>query len=278
MIRILDSKDINHQRWNECVANSHKPDVYALTWFLDIVLPSWKGAVWGDYEFVMPLYTKKKWGLISVFKTPFFVKELAVYPERNAPHREFADALKAYYNSAWLKDLTVSSKLHEQLGLKGEEVKFQKAKSWKQDEVPTKELRKNLSSFALDGSEIRSISFQEHKAFVVQYSPYPVAHQAWSMLEMLSKKSEFRMVGVWYEGELIAVQMLALLHGTIFFFQNATHVHYRKSKVMPWLMHLIVATEPQAEHVHFMGSNNEAVAIFNKKFGAHSEVCFRLVP
>ncbi len=276
MIRVLQRNEVDEARWNACVAKSHKADVYALTWFLDIVLPTWQAAVYGDYEFVMPLYTKRKWGILPVFKTPYFVKEVAVYPENGAPHEAFAAVLRSHYRKSVLKDVNVSSGLYEHLGITGVSNQFQVAPSWNMQQFPSKELRKNVESFELEAEVINNVSFSEYSSFVRKHFPYPVAKDAWPKLQALADRQETKLCGVRHNGELIAVQMMVYTMDTVFFIQNATHSDFRKSRVMPWLMHRLVGNLENCKKVHFMGSNNEAVASFNKKFGATAVTCFRV--
>jgi hypothetical protein len=277
VIRILERNKLDVERWNQCVQRSAKSDVYALSWFLDIVLPSWKGAVYGDYEFVMPLYRKHKWGIVPVFKTPYFIKELAIYPEENAPVATFVTAFNSEFRKAWFRDVTVSESLYTSLATTAERAQYQVAPAWKLGEFPTKELRKNVDGFELENAELtKELSFTEYREFIERYFPYPVAKNAWPMLEALSHISETQLCGVKTNGILIAVQMTMVSHNTIYFIQNATHSDFRRTRVMPWFMYHLVAQCEGLTKVHFMGSNNETVASFNKKFGASSVPCFRI--
>lgn len=81
MIRVLSHVDIDYERWNSVVAGSGNPHIYAYTSFLDVVCPLWKGAVLGDYDAVLPLTEKKKFG-IRYLVQPRFSQQYDIFSIR----------------------------------------------------------------------------------------------------------------------------------------------------------------------------------------------------
>lgn len=78
MIRHLTHDKIDKTRWDECIKNSFNGNVYALSWYLDIVHPQWEALVENNYERVMPITGKKKMGIHYLFQ-PFFTQQLGVF-------------------------------------------------------------------------------------------------------------------------------------------------------------------------------------------------------
>ncbi len=78
MIRLLKHNEINKRRWDDCINKSFNGNVYALSWYLDIVHPNWNALIENEYERVMPLTNSKKFGLYYMFQ-PFFVQQLGVF-------------------------------------------------------------------------------------------------------------------------------------------------------------------------------------------------------
>lgn len=77
MIRHLRHNEIDRQKWDRVVAQwSGQP--YALSWWLDTVSPGWEGLVNGDYEAVMPLPLKRRFGLTYLVQ-PRFCQQLGVF-------------------------------------------------------------------------------------------------------------------------------------------------------------------------------------------------------
>ena len=81
-IKHLPHHEINLQKWDACVQNACNSLVYAESWYLDIVSPNWEALVGGDYEYVMPLPVKKKYG-ISFLVQPPLTQQLGIFSSNN---------------------------------------------------------------------------------------------------------------------------------------------------------------------------------------------------
>ena len=81
-LKILERKDINDAKWDQCISNSINCRHQALTWHLDIVSPGWKGIIYGDYEAVMPYPLMYKYG-IPVIIQPVFCQQLGIFSHGN---------------------------------------------------------------------------------------------------------------------------------------------------------------------------------------------------
>ncbi len=78
MIRYLEYKDIDKTRWDDCIKKSFNGNVYAYSWYLDIVAENWDGLIEDDYERVFPLTMGKKFGINYLYQ-PFFTQQLGVF-------------------------------------------------------------------------------------------------------------------------------------------------------------------------------------------------------
>ena len=81
MINYLTNEQIDKSRWDDCVAHAVNGNVYAFSWYLDIVHPGWEALVEmidGNYVTIMPITKKKKY-LIHYLCQPFFVQQLGVF-------------------------------------------------------------------------------------------------------------------------------------------------------------------------------------------------------
>jgi hypothetical protein len=83
-IRHLQHKDIDYARWDECITQSHNQLTYAHSWYLDIVSPNWEALVTENYEFIMPLPIKRKYG-IPYLVQPIFIQQLGVFSKHAIP-------------------------------------------------------------------------------------------------------------------------------------------------------------------------------------------------
>jgi len=74
----LTHNEINLPKWNACIQNACNSLVYAESWYLDIVSQNWEALILGDYEYVMPLPVKRKFG-ISFLLQPPLTQQLGVF-------------------------------------------------------------------------------------------------------------------------------------------------------------------------------------------------------
>ncbi|WP_196885287.1 hypothetical protein [Aureivirga sp. CE67] len=78
MIKRFNKKDLNLEKYNNCIEKAENSRLYAFSWYLDIVAENWEVLVYGDYEVVMPLPIRKKYGIKYVYH-PFWVLELGIF-------------------------------------------------------------------------------------------------------------------------------------------------------------------------------------------------------
>jgi len=81
-IKHLTHTEINIQKWDACIQNACNSLVYAESWYLDIVSPSWEALILGDYEYVMPLPVKRKYG-ISFLVQPPLTQQLGIFSKNS---------------------------------------------------------------------------------------------------------------------------------------------------------------------------------------------------
>ncbi|MDR2972066.1 MAG: aminoacyltransferase [Bacteroidales bacterium] len=80
-IKHLSHNEINREKWDACIKNACNSLVYAESWYLDTVSPKWEALICGDYEYVMPLPVKKKYG-ISFLVQPPLTQQLGIFSSK----------------------------------------------------------------------------------------------------------------------------------------------------------------------------------------------------
>ncbi len=96
-LQYIKHENINSEKWDRCIENAPNYRVYAMAWYLDIVAKKWDAFIWGDYEFVMPLPIKLKFGIKYIYQ-PIYCQQLGIFP--NPPieiQKQFAHQLKKKY-------------------------------------------------------------------------------------------------------------------------------------------------------------------------------------
>jgi hypothetical protein len=71
MIRFLEREQINTDRWDRLIAGTPNGLAYALSEILDKLSPGWCALVYGDYDTVMPLTLRSKYGVRYLYQPPF---------------------------------------------------------------------------------------------------------------------------------------------------------------------------------------------------------------
>ncbi len=78
MIKYLKNTAIDREKWDECITCAPNGLIYAQSWYLDLVSPTWDALVMDDYEAVMPLCRNKKYGIQYIYP-PYFTQQLGVF-------------------------------------------------------------------------------------------------------------------------------------------------------------------------------------------------------
>lgn len=96
-IKYIRHNAIDFEKWDRCLESAPNRRVYAMSWFLGIVADDWDAIVAGDYEFVMPLPRRKKFGISYVY-TPVYCQQLGVFPvPPESVQRAMAACLKKHF-------------------------------------------------------------------------------------------------------------------------------------------------------------------------------------
>lgn len=69
-ISYIPQQHIDKARWDRCIDHAFNGLIYARSYYLDITAPGWNALVLNDYEAVMPLPTRKKFGVCYLFEPP----------------------------------------------------------------------------------------------------------------------------------------------------------------------------------------------------------------
>ncbi len=78
MIRHHEHAMIDKKKWDACIDTAHGGLVYGYSWYLDVVSPGWEALISGDYNAVMPLTARSKFGFHYLFR-PYFAQQLGVF-------------------------------------------------------------------------------------------------------------------------------------------------------------------------------------------------------
>jgi len=81
-IDILSSSEIDKGKWDWIVNNTNNGYIYAQSGFLDQLADDWSALIVGDYETILPIPFRKKWGIAYAY-TPPFTQQLGLIGSTN---------------------------------------------------------------------------------------------------------------------------------------------------------------------------------------------------
>ncbi|AQS93744.1 hypothetical protein BXQ17_06585 [Polaribacter sp. BM10] len=78
MIKLISRKNINIDKYDDCIKNSIQSRIYAFSWYLDTVSKNWSVLVLNDYEAVLPISWQRKL-FFKYSSQPYFSQQLGVF-------------------------------------------------------------------------------------------------------------------------------------------------------------------------------------------------------
>jgi hypothetical protein len=78
MIRFLQHDMIDKSLWDDCINHAINGNLYASSWYLDIVCPGWCALVENDYDMVFPLPVSSK-ARFKYIMQPYFTQQLGLF-------------------------------------------------------------------------------------------------------------------------------------------------------------------------------------------------------
>lgn len=74
----LKHNEIDFRLWDETLGKSGNQFGYAYSWYLNIVSPGWEALIVKDYEYIMPLPVKRKYGIPYIVQ-PALTQQLGIF-------------------------------------------------------------------------------------------------------------------------------------------------------------------------------------------------------
>lgn len=77
-VQYIKGDQIDREKWDRCISNAVNGNIYAYSWFLDIMCLGWNGLVDDDYTYIMPLSVGRRFG-IDYLLQPRFIQQAGVF-------------------------------------------------------------------------------------------------------------------------------------------------------------------------------------------------------
>ena len=110
---------INFKKWDKCISESKNGLIYAYSWFLNVVSPGWEALISDDFQYVMPLPVKKKYGIKYIVQ-PVLTQQLGVFSAKEIESSlidSFINAIPYFSYEMNLNEQNFTSDAEEKLNL-----------------------------------------------------------------------------------------------------------------------------------------------------------------
>ncbi|WP_163716309.1 hypothetical protein [Mangrovibacterium lignilyticum] len=283
-IKYLKYDEVDTDKWDLCLANSPNALVYAQSWYLDKLCPVWDALIIGDYQYIMPLTFRRKYGFNYLYQ-PLYCQQLGIFP---TPTKEIIDAFyqealkrfsfaQIHLNAMNLPAQGMQVEVRYNLLLKINEPYTDLASRYSQS--TTRKL-KRASHYKL--SFIRGLSLKDYLDFKKENSAVKLKKQDLMILHHLLAFSLSRNLGEVYgvydkTNKLCAAVFFVRYQKRVTFLNAASSKEGKELSAMQFLIDQFIAMHAGKDYVlDFEGSMIDGVAQLYKGFGASPETYYFL--
>jgi len=275
----LKHNKIDKKRWDNSINNAENGLIFGCSWFLDIVCDTWDALVTSNYEYILPLPIKSKFGLNAIHKPPY-TQRYNVFGE-NVSHQISEDFLKNIPKSFFSYSVNLSDNLNP---IKNNVTYLEKNTQRLLLNKPYDELfkyfeknhRRNIKKALKNNVQIKQtddvksvVSFKKQvltsKNIILSNVDYQRLHK---IIDYNFSKSGGEIYGAFYEGELIASSFFAKFKNQYTKFSGANSIAKKLGATHLIMNQFIQNHADSGDILDFSGSNIDSIARWNLGFGA----------
>ena len=287
----INNAAIDKERYNACIDRCEWGKVYALSWYLDLLTDNqWELLVYGDYEYVMPVPFRKKFGLRYTYR-PNFCQQLGVFGSNRVTHdmlKNFLKALKKRYyhihyplNHANFNEWPSSSK--ESYLVRRTNLVLDLSRSYEEIAANySRDLKKNLKKaqnaglgFQQDIETKEVISIYKGAWQSKNYIPEKDYSNYFKVIEFSKKIGISTNLGIIFNGKTVASCCIFKYKNRIYYpFSGITPEGRNNSAIALLIDNIISINSNSNSYFDFEGSDIESVRFFYEKFRPSNESYF----
>lgn len=277
MIKFVPYHKINRTKYDYCICHSEACRIYALSWYLDCVADRWDVLIEGDYDSVMPLPRKTKYGIDYVY-TPSWVQQLGLFSLGKTSEKTQHEFLKSISKKFLWVDYHLNSsykgpsevmriKKNYLLSLEGGLEKIQANYNKNRKRIS----KRSFDNLVIDKKGDIELFIENYKN---QDKPYAISEDAIDLLRCLyvKGKENVHVWNVFFENEFLAgLVWLEDVHRITYLAPIADE--RAKQLHMPTYLinELIKDFQGHQKVLDFEGSMVSGVENFYQSFGAQAE-------
>lgn len=268
----LKHQNIDYQRWDKVISDSRNSIVYPFSWFMDSVSPHWEALVTEDYNFVMPLPVKKKYGISYVIQ-PILTQQLGIFSPQIITEKIITHFIKhipyiSYQINLNEHNYTRLAQSYTNLILDLSLSYNHLSRNFSTNTNRNIKKATNHQLYidrALDSAHFLHFLFKEEKKY-----PLPDKKITTSVILNGIMNHSIELIGVRnLSGTLIAVLGLLISGNRLIYLLPSSNTEGKEKSAMFYLINELIKTYAETDKIlDFEGSRIEGIARFYQGFGA----------
>lgn len=275
-MKLLASQHIDKRKWDQMVASDEQLDFFSLSWVWDILHPNWEMLCDDAGNYLGPVPVASTFGL-SYRLQPFFIRSLNFATSSDVSYAELVPFISTSARYIQLNFTEVNEFPSSDVG------QFQLL-----DLQPSiQELRADYSTNAkrllkkipetyrmetLDSPTEFVSFFKQQKGEELIGFTEAVWKRLSDLLEATKQHGHLSIYAMMENDDVIAAGVFISFKGTCYFLKGTATPEAKKNGAMYSLLDQVISAMQSTHHsLDFVGSNNDAIAQFYRKFGAKDQ-------
>jgi hypothetical protein len=272
--------EINIIKWNQCIDNASNGLIYAYSFYLDHSADNWDALVLNDYEALMPLPWRKKFGIYYLYQ-PYFTAQLGVFGQNITADllQEFLRAIPSKFrlwqfslnqgNLFQLKDFNLFQRVNYVLPLN----QTYEHLYAKYRENIKRNIKKSIQYRCTVSTDIEVSQIIETARLQSNAGPEDGLKKFQQLYALLKERSMAKAYGVFSnKNELLASSVFTFSHDRAYYILVGNHPNGRTLGASHALIDAFIKDHSnQSLLLDFEGSDIRNLAFFYSSFGSKEE-------
>ncbi len=281
-ISFLRRTEIAIEKWDACIQNASNGLIYAQSAYLDIMAENWNALVLDNYKYVMPLPSRKKFGLQYLFQ-PFLTPVLGVFGNHLNPEivRKFLHAIPKKFkywdislnHENFLQASPYPTYIRTNFVLSLDQT-YERIRDGYRDNIT-----RNVSKAIKEGCQVRkNIPIEE--VILNCAKSYPgftrIEKGAFDLLKKVflhyHSRNEAVTYGIYRNGSLVSCAAFLFGNGRAYYWLVDNQPGSKKLGSSPLLIDAFIKEHAEQKTIlDFEGSDEASISTFYGRFGAFKE-------
>lgn len=280
MIKYLLHNEIDFFKYDKCIEESSNSRVYAFSWYLNCVTDNWDALVLNDYQAVMPLPKRKKYGINYIYQATW-IQQLGIFSEVKIDENLILNFILKIPKKIILVDYIFNSKNIFSSKYVTKRINFLLDLNTSFDEI-NKGFNKNRRritnhDFTDYGLDKKGKQKEFLDMYVNQKLNYKTHKDSFEKLQYLLNKNHnsVHIWNVYKNGELLAGLLWLKDNFRITYLIPVATDQAKKDNIPTFIINELIKEYQNTNYIlDFEGSMVEGVANFYKSFGAEKEIYY----